>query len=176
MPSKNTSTASTTELNFVTANRFYVGLESTISASFTECQGLGVKVKYETFLEGGVNDQQRTLLGQPEFSEVTLKRGLTDDLVFWDWLKQVLKTDGNAIVRRNVNIVVFNQAGETMQCWTLIGAIPVSWKAPSLTADANSIAIEELTLIHEGIKVAKRSGAASATSLKGRKNGYFVSN
>ena len=168
--------AESAELNFVTANRFYVGLESTISASFTECQGLGVKVKYETFSEGGVNDQQRTLLGQPEFSEVTLKRGLTDDLVFWNWLSQVMKTEGKAIERRNVNIMMFNQAGETMQCWTLIGAVPISWKSPALTADSTSVAIEELTLIYEGIKVAKKSGTAAATSLKGRQNGYFGSN
>jgi phage tail-like protein len=163
-------------LNYVTANRFYVGLESTISASFTECQGLGVRVKYETYYEGGVNDQQRILLGQPEFSEVTLKRGLSDDMVFWQWASQAMRTDSQkAIERRNVNILVFNQAGETMQCWTLIGAIPVGWKAPQLAADSSTVAIEELTLVYEGIKVAK-SGTASATSLKGRNNGYFGSN
>ncbi|AKG20502.1 phage tail protein [Calothrix sp. 336/3] len=163
-------------LNLVTANRFYVGMESTISASFSECQGLGVKVKYETYQEGGVNDQQRIFLGQSEFSEVTLKRGLSDDLVFWQWASQVMKPDkSKAIERRNINILVFNQAGETMQCWTLIGAVPVGWKAPSLTADSSSVAIEELTLAYEGVKIAK-SGTASATSLKGRQNGYFGSN
>ncbi len=162
--------------NYITTNRFYVGLEtSTVSASFTECQGLGVTVKYESFHEGGVNDQKRILLGQPEFSEVTLKRGMTDDLVFWNWASQVMKTDSQKkIERRNVNILIFNQAGETMQCWTLIGAIPVGWKAPSLSADAPSIAIEELTLVYEGMKVAK-SGTASATALSGRQNGYFGS-
>lgn len=163
-------------LKYITTNRFYVGLESTISASFSECQGLGVRVKYETYYEGGVNDQQRIFLGQPEFTEVTLKRGMSDDLVFWEWAAQVMKTDSvKAIERRNVNIVVFNQAGETMQCWTLIGAVPVGWKAPALTADSSTVAIEELTLIYEGIKVAK-SGASSATSLSGRQSGYFVSN
>ncbi|BAY81579.1 hypothetical protein NIES267_10560 [Calothrix parasitica NIES-267] len=169
-------TKTSSNLNYITGNRFYVGIESSISASFSECQGLGVKVKYETYHEGGVNDQQRIFLGQPEFSEVTLKRGMSDDLVFWNWASQVMKTDGNkAIERRNVNISVFNQAGETMQCWTLIGAVPVGWKAPSLAADSTNVAIEELTLIYEGIKVAK-SGSHSATSLNGRNNGYFGSN
>jgi phage tail-like protein len=163
-------------LNYVTGNRFYVGLEtSTVSASFTECQGLGMTVNYESFHEGGVNDQKRILLGQPDFSEVTLKRGMTDDLVFWNWASQVMKTDSQkTIERRNVNIVVFNQAGETMQCWTLIGAVPVGWKAPALAADSTSVAIEELTLIYEGIKVAK-SGTATASVLSGRQNGYFGS-
>ena len=86
-----------------------------------------------------------------------------------------MKTGNQTVERRNVNILVFNQAGETMQCWTLIGAVPVGWKAPSLAADSSNVAIEELTLIYEGIKVAK-SGSASATVLKGRNNGYFGSN
>jgi phage tail-like protein len=122
-----------------------------------------------------VNDQQRIFLGQPEFSDVTLKRGMTDDLVFWNWASQVMKTDSQkAIERRNVNISLFNPAGETMQCWTLIGAVPVGWSAPIFAADSTTVAIEELTLIYEGIKVAK-SGTASATVLQGRQNGYFGS-
>jgi phage tail-like protein len=163
----------THQLNYVTANRFYVGLESEISASFSECSGLSVKVKTETYFEGGVNDQQRIFLGQPQFSEVTLKRGITDDFAFWEWISQIL-TPGKK-ERRNVNISVFNQAGETMQCWTLIGAVPVGWKAPSLQANSNTVAIEELTLAYEGLKMAK-SGSSSATPLSGRKDGYFQSN
>ncbi|MGD1873290.1 MAG: phage tail protein [Mastigocoleus sp.] len=170
-----TSSSEVFELDYVTANRFYVGIESSISASFTECDGLRVKVNYETYHEGGVNDQKRVFLGQPEFSEVTLKRGVTNDLVFWEWIQQVMKTGKTSVERRNVNISVFNQAGETTQCWTLIGAVPIGWSAPSLAADSNNVAIEELTLIYEGIKVAK-SGSASATVLKGRNNGYFGSN
>jgi phage tail-like protein len=164
-------------LNYVMTNRFYVGLEtSTISASFSECQGLGVTIKYEAFHEGGVNDQKRILLGQPEFSEVTLKRGLTDDLIFWNWASQVMKTDSQkTIQRRNVNILVFNQAGETMQSWTLIGAVPVGWKAPALSATGKEVGIEELTLVYEGLKVASKTGTASATALSARQNGYFGS-
>lgn len=161
------------ELNYVTANRFYVEIESNISACFTECQGLGVTVKTEKFSEGGVNDQQRVLLSQAEFSDVTLKRGITNDLTFWNWISKVLSSTKE---RRNVNILVFNQAGETMQCWTLIGSVPISWKAPSLSADSSTVAIEELTLTYEGLKIDKtRSGGASI--LSGRDNlGYFASN
>jgi phage tail-like protein len=83
--------------------------------------------------------------------------------------------------RRNVNILLFNQAGETMQCWTLIGAVPVGWKAPALQANANSAAIEELTLAYEGLKVQKsaaESKGGGATYLKSGRDpkGYFVSN
>jgi phage tail-like protein len=162
--------------NLITANRFYVGMENVISAAFSECEGLDVEIEYESFNEGGVNNQRRILLGQPKFSEVKLKRGMSDDMVFWDWIAQVMKMQpSRPIERRNVNILLFNQAGETMQCWTLIGAVPVKWSAPRLSADATEIAIEELSLAYEGIQV-KKSGTAAATVHQGRKNGYFSSN
>lgn len=79
------------ELNYVTANRFYVEIDSQISACFSECSGLGINIKRETYNEGGVNDQQRIILGQAEFTEVTLKRGITNDLTFLNWIEKVLR-------------------------------------------------------------------------------------
>lgn len=150
-------------LNYVTANRFYVEMESEIKASFSECQGLSIKFKKEVFSEGGLNDQQRVLLGPVELSDVTLKRGVTNDLSFLDWMSQMMPQliDGKQpkkFQRRSINILVFNQAGETMQCWTLIGAVPISWKAPNLQANSNTGAIEELTLSYEGVRVFRAPG------------------
>jgi phage tail-like protein len=167
-------------LNYVTANRFYVEIESSITACFTECSGLGVQIKYDKLMEGGVNEQQRILLGKAEFSEVTLKRGLSDDLVFWNWISEKLlqsqKTTQIKPARRNVNILTFNQAGECMQCWMLIGAVPVGWKAPSLAADSGSVAIEELTLIYEGLQVMSKAKGGGALSVQRDASGYFSSN
>jgi phage tail-like protein len=163
------------ELNYVTANRFYVEMESNITASFSECSGVGVSVKHEAQREGGVNDQQRVILGQPEFSDITLKRGITDNLMFWEWLNQILGESKKE--RRNINVLLFNQAGETMQCCTLIGAVPVGWKAPALQANGNAIAIEELTLAYEGLKVLRSKGGGATVLKSGRdSSGYFPSN
>lgn len=161
-------------LNYVLANRFYVEIESTIQACFTECSGLGVKIKKETYYEGGVNDQQRIILGQPEFSDVVLKRGMTNDLTFWDWINRVLT--GVKRERRNINILVFNQAGEVMQSWELLGAVPIGWQAPALQADANAVAIEELTLAYEGLNITKSSAGGMQLLSSGRDAaGYFKS-
>ncbi|KYC42247.1 phage tail protein [Scytonema hofmannii PCC 7110] len=160
------------ELNYVTANRFYVEIESKITASFSECSGFGVTVKTEKYLEGGANDQQRVILGQPEFSDVTLKRGITDSFVFWNWVNQT--TGHGKIERRNINILLYNQAGKVMQCWTLIGAVPVGWRTADLQASANNVALEELTLAYEGLRVEK-SGGGGAIKLRSRhSSGYFL--
>ncbi|NMF62527.1 phage tail protein [Brasilonema octagenarum] len=163
------------ELNYVTTNRFYVEIDSTIAASFTECSGLGFQIQKNVFHEGGVNDQQRVYLGHIEFTDVTLKRGITDNLGFLNWATKIFdEQNGENNLRQNVNILVFNQAGETMQSWTLIGAIPIGWKSSDLQADGSSVAIEELTLAYEGLKVAKQGGGGNPTTRS--KSGFFTSN
>ncbi len=172
---QNAKSESAHRKSYITVNRFYIEIESQVRASFTECSGLGVNIKKETYLEGGVNDQQRIVLGHAEFTDVTLKRGMTDDLAFWGWITFALT--GTRSSRRNVNILLFNQAGETMMCWTLIGAIPISWKAPGFQADGNSVAIEEVTLAYEGLQVKTAQGSGGATVDLGRDGlGFFPSN
>ncbi|MEH2381751.1 MAG: phage tail protein [Nostoc sp.] len=163
------------ELNYVTTNRFYVEIDSTIAASFTECTGLSVQIKKNIYYEGGVNDQQRIYLGTTEFADITLKRGMTNDPVFWNWITEIFDEQKNKkISRRNVNIIVFNQAGETMKSWTLIGAIPIAWKTSALQADGNAVAIEEITLAYEGLQFGKEGGGGNSTT-RFDKSGYFSS-
>jgi len=156
--------------SYVTTNHFYVEMlpTATIVAGFTECSGLSAKVDVETFSEGGVNDQQRILLKQTSFTEVTLKHGVTNDLSFWGWFTATTNR------RRNIRILLFNQAGDTRQCWTLIGAVPVGWSAPSLQADGNSVAIEELKIAFEGLTVAFEGGGI-ATVVARDSSGSFPS-
>jgi phage tail-like protein len=160
------------QLNFVTTNRFYVEIDKMIAASFIECGGLGVQIKKNVFHEGGVNNQQRIYLGQTDFTDVTLKRGLTDHHGFWNWMNELFDEKIKPVKRRNVNILLFDRSGATMMSWTLIGAIPIGWKTPALQADGNAVAIEELTLAYEGLTVGKSSGGG----LFGiRDNGTFPS-
>lgn len=161
-------------LNYVTTNRFYVEMESQVTAAFSECSGLDVQIEKEVYQEGGVNEQQRIFLKHAKFGDLTLKRGITDDPVFWHWIYQSLMA-GEAR-RRNINILVFNQAGATMQVWMLIGAVPVGWKTPSLKADSNTVALEELVLAYEGLKVRHKenSGGAQDAKIKRRERGYFL--
>jgi phage tail-like protein len=163
----------THELKYVTTNHFYLEIDSSIAASFTECSGLSLQIKKNIFMEGGVNDQQRVYLGHAEFSDITFKRGITDHPGFWNWINAMF--DEKSTKRRNVNILVFNQAGETMMSWTLIGAIPIAWKTPTLQADGNAVAIEELTLAYEGLQLGKSKGGGSSQTRE-KKSGFFLSN
>ena len=157
---------------YILSQRFYVEMEQQLTAWFTGCQGLSVKNDTKIIKEGGVNYQQRVLLGRASFTEVTLSRGMTNSLTFWDWMAS--SYEGGSNIRRSVNILTFNQAGETMQCWTLIGAVPTAWKAPALKATSTDVAIEELTLAFEGLKVVReRKSGGRATYHKQRDSKGF---
>jgi phage tail-like protein len=161
-------------IKYVTPNRFYVEVGTEISAYFSECSGLGTQIKRNVYMEGGVNDQQRIYLGQTTFTDVILKRGLTDNIHFWTWASKAMQAQ---VIRKNVSILTFNQAGETMQSWTLIGAVPVAWKAPVLKAsDGNTVAIEQLTLAYEGLKILSREGKGKVSTVQRDESGYFPSN
>lgn len=158
----------------MSTNRFYVEMESKIKASFSECSSIGMGIKANSRLEGGVNDQVRILLGPPTFEPITLKRGITNDLTFWDWMKNVLDPS-KKVERRNLNILVFNQAGETMQCWSLLGAVPTKWSTPALQASQNEIAVETLTLHYEGLTINQSAADGAQVKSQGRDSlGYFT--
>ncbi|MEM9484031.1 MAG: phage tail protein [Cyanobacteria bacterium P01_F01_bin.116] len=162
----------TEPFNYVTANRFYVEIDGLISASFSECSGIGVTLKTQSIVEGGVNGQQRFFIDDPEFSNVVLKRGITDNVDFWKWIKAVLTNTSKQ--RRNVSILLFSQTGETIQAWTLVGAIPVGWKADALQASAESVALEELTLAYEGLKIEMDKPESASYDGRDDKTGYFA--
>lgn len=159
-------------LNYVTANHFYVEIEEQLTACFTSCQGLSAKINTTLLKEGGVNDHQRILLGPTSYTEVTLSRGITNSLLFWNWLQAAMQ--GGTNIRRHVNILVFSQAGETIQCWALRGAVPVGWKAAQLQASSTGVAVEELSLAYESLNVTANTKGNGATFIKnGRGPGGF---
>ena len=178
--------------NYILSHRFYVEMEGVIRAAFNECSGFGLDVKKELYLEGGVNDQQRVMLGHAEFQDTVLKRGMTNDPAFWLWMKEILagrslpasnqgRSASLARTRRNINILMMNQAGAIMQVCTLIGATPIGWKAPAFQADSASVAIEEMTLAYEGINLRFQGeetlGAGGATASLMRDGlGFFPEN
>ncbi|WP_026079664.1 phage tail protein [Spirulina subsalsa] len=168
--------------NYVQENRFYVVMESQITAYFSECSGLSMDAKPKNFLEGGVNDRERSLISPAKFKPIKLKRGVTDNLLFLQWLAQTQRSqtlvkpapNSSQGMRRNVNILIFNQAGEIMQNWTLIAAFPIGWKAPSFKAKGKGVALEEITLSYETLEISN-TGVSSAVFLKNRNElGDFV--
>ncbi len=128
---------------------FLVEIDGLTQASFQECSGLDATTEPIEYREGGDNTTVRKLPGRTSYSDITLKRGMTDSRELWDWFKQI--RDGN-VARKNGSIVVYDlsNANEVAR-WNFVRAWPTKWEGPSFNAAGNEIAIETLTLAHEGV-------------------------
>src|SRR5262245_59036910 len=56
-------------------------------AGFSEVSGLEIGIESIAFQEGGYNVGQRRLVGKTTNPELVLKRGLTADAGFWQWIQ-----------------------------------------------------------------------------------------
>ena len=118
--------------------------------AFAECSGLEVTMEPKTIKEGGRNWGANQRMGHVSFSTVVLKRGLSSNGDLWTWFSLV--GQGAYAQRLNVTITLFDQAGAGLYSWTLLKALPIKFKAPDLIASNSEVAIEELHLVHEGLR------------------------
>ncbi len=123
------------------------------NASFSECDGLEMTTEVKTIREGGNNGRQIRLAGPAGFGQLTLKRGMTANFELWDW---VYAFHANPQLRADAEVVFFASDGETVRCsFQLSRCIPVKVKAPALNAKDGMVAIEELQLAYESLKLKK---------------------
>jgi phage tail-like protein len=115
---------------------------------FTECFGLGLRITPIRYRESGANQIVRTLPGPLEYSEVTLRYGLTKTPALWLWLKDVM--DGG-VPRRNISIAMLDLKGVEALRWNLDNAWPCEWSGVSFDALGREVAIEELKLSFDSL-------------------------
>ena len=131
------------------------------SASFSECDGLEMTRDVKTIREGGNNGAQVRLTGPLTFGQVTLKRGMTSNFDLWDWF-DALEEPGNGKLRATAQVVIFGADGESNERarFVLDRCIPTKLKAPALNAKDGMVAIEELQMVYETIRLVKPKTAA----------------
>lgn len=127
------------------------GDEGQIVGGFSDVSGLGFEVQYADYRNG--NEKVNTVRKvQNTFTveDVTLKRGLMGSLDLFAWLKSVREGD---IDPRVVTITLLDEARNAVSTWKLQKAQPKKWTGPTLAAKGGTeVAMEELTLVHEGIE------------------------
>ncbi len=135
---------------------FYVDVGGKVTGMFKECSGLGSEsdvVEHKVVTKGGIPTTMK-VPGTLKWQNVVLKRGVTNDMEIWNWRKQVEdgKVEG---ARKDGSITMYNQAMKEVARWNFVSAWPIKVSGPSLNAGTNEIAVEELTISHEGMKRVK---------------------
>jgi phage tail-like protein len=125
--------------------------------AFQECTGLDVELDVQELVEGGRNNGVIRRVGRAKYSPIVLKRGMfySDDVVnrdLWTWLEDV--ASGVRPVRRYDGIVEVMSVGETVAArWLFERGLPAKITGPQLNAKTGEIAIEELHIAHEGLRL-----------------------
>jgi phage tail-like protein len=121
---------------------------------FMEVTGLGMGVDVTPYREGASKDNIATLTpGQTHFSPVVLKRAMVaGDNDFYAWISSA---QGGDVERRDEIISLLNNRHEPVMVWKLVRAFPSKLDYAPLNALGSDLAIESLTLVHEGLAVLK---------------------
>jgi phage tail-like protein len=133
---------------------FHYGVEvqGEVTGYFTECSGIGSE--NELIEHKVVDDKGRESIhkipGRLKWQDITLKRGITNNMDIWDWREQIV--DGKVDdARRNGSVIMYNQALEEVARWNFENAWPLKVSGPSMKSDSNEFGIEELVITHEGL-------------------------
>jgi phage tail-like protein len=125
---------------------------------WSSCKGLKVDFKTEAVKLGGEYDHEVKLPVQVVYAPVVLERAMerksSQDLQAWlgrlvaTWMNH--PEPGRAAPRGTVDIVLHDVNQHEVASWSLRHAYPVSWAGPALDAKGNAVALETLTLEHQG--------------------------
>jgi phage tail-like protein len=125
--------------------------------AFAECDGLEMSQELKTIREGGNNGIQVRLGGPTTYGTLTLKRGITSTFDLWSWFEQSI-TDSS--VTAHAEIVMYAQNGTTeLASFVMTGCRPLKLKAPSLNAKDGMVAVEELQVAYESLKLQPATGS-----------------
>ncbi len=131
---------------------FALEIDGITAAFFKEGSGFDSSVEVIEHRENGKGGKEviRKLPGRAKWSDITLKRGSTDDMGLWSWHKKVLDGDIKG-ARKNGSIVVFDTMRKEVARFNFVNGWPSKWKGPDLNSTNNQVALEELTIAHEGL-------------------------
>jgi phage tail-like protein len=125
-----------------------------VTGYFTEVSGLGSEsevVEHKIIAKGAKESLIRKIPGRLKWGDIVLKRGITKNLDFYNWRKQV-EQGGVAKARLDGTIIMYDQTMTPVAEWQFFDGWPSSITGPSLQSDGNAVGIEELKIVHEGIK------------------------
>jgi phage tail-like protein len=121
-----------------------------VGGGFSECIGLESTMAVEEYREGGRNDGVLKFPGRIGGANIKLKRGVGISSDLWNWHQGFLNGLGQ---RRDGVIELLDDTGEVVATWRFRRGIPIRWVGPSLIAGQSHVAVEELEVAHEGLKV-----------------------
>jgi phage tail-like protein len=137
----------------VGAVRWYIEIDGITEGMFREVTGLDAEFEVIEHRVSGPKGNQvvHKIPGVIKWSNIVLRKGVTDDKKLWDWWKKI--EDGQVeSSRKNGTLTCFNPAGQAVAKYTFKEGWPCKFKGPAVDASKNEIAIEEMEICHNGLE------------------------
>ena len=137
------------------AFRFRVRWDGRIVAGVSRVSALQRSTAVVQHREGDDVNRVRPSPGLTRFEPITLERGVTHDTAFEEWADLTHRTDTGGVTlkayRKDVSIELCNEAGQVVLAYRVYRCWVSAYQAlPELDAAASVVAIESITLQHEG--------------------------
>lgn len=127
---------------------------------FQECSGLEVEMDIQDYMEGGRNDGIIRRAGRAKYSPLILKRGMffnegsEVNRELWEWIQDMV-AGVRPIARYNGIVQVMDVGENVVATWVFDRGLPAKVRGPELNAKTGEIAIEELHIAHEGLRLVR---------------------
>lgn len=131
--------------------RFRVEIDGITQAGFNEVSFADTTTDPVEYREGTEPPVFRKLSGLTKYGNITLKWGITDSMDIYNWRQQIIDTGAEG-ARKNMAIILVDEAGGDKARWDIVEAWPSKYDPPDFSAKGNEVAIETMEIVHEGFK------------------------
>lgn len=138
--------------------KFRIRMDGRYVAGVSKVSGLKRHTEVIEWRQGGEPNMTRKMPGFTTFEPVTLERGVTHDPDFENWANKVWQHGaglGSEVslkdFRKDLYLELYNEAGQMVMAYMLYRCWVSDFIAlPDLDANAPAVAIQSITLVHEG--------------------------
>jgi len=89
--------------------------------------------------------------GNLKWSNIELKRGVDINKGLWEW-RYMVESKGPDAARTDCTLELIDYDGSAIATYNITQAWPVKYSGASMNAGSNEVAVEGITICHEGFK------------------------
>ena len=132
----------------------YFGLEvQGLVTFFKEATGFGSEheVAMQKVTDSKGNTTVRKIPGTMKWDDLVLKRGMDKTMDLYNWRQEVVNGKVTS-ARKDGSLMFFDGEGNIVARFNFVKGWPSKYKGPDANSENTAVAVEEMTIVHEGIE------------------------